>query len=240
MFVCLLQDGEQVGRVMISSGLALEGSHSGALGPLHFPPAHMSYVPPVPEFLRPLPKPAPLVPRLQSRPVSLVQHKEDQPQDEICFPPSIYNSKLFPPPPPHFSHYASLQGPYGMYPGHYTPFRDRPLPPNPNPPLSPLEAYPGPQSPHQYSPPAQVKPGQSLLREKDKKFKVPSGKEGSMKHRILTRPESKKKGKNASEVHQTAIATNNNTPTPSFSKGSLIQLASGELRKVETHYHLFF
>uniref|UniRef100_A0A1B6EKJ1 AXH domain-containing protein n=1 Tax=Cuerna arida TaxID=1464854 RepID=A0A1B6EKJ1_9HEMI len=234
---------------MISSGLVAEGSHSGlgagTSAPMHFPPSHMSYepflkggggIPPVPEFLRPLPKPAPLVPRYnapQPRPVSLVQHKEE-PSEDTTFPSSIYNSRLFPPPPPPFSHYPGLQGPYGsLYPAHYTPYRDRPLP-NPNPPLSPLEAYPGPQSP-QYSPPAPVKPGQSLL--KDKRFKVPSGKEGSLKHRILTRPDPKKKKptvtiQTPTEV-QTPVATNNNIPTPSFNKGSLIQLASGELRKVE-------
>ncbi|KAG8274045.1 poly(G) binding [Homalodisca vitripennis] len=234
---------------MISSGLVAEGSHSGlgagTSAPMHFPPSHMSFepflkggggIPPVPEFLRPLPKPAPLVPRYnapQPRPVSLVQHKEEPPED-TTFPSSIYNSRLFPPPPPPFSHYPGLQGPYGsLYPAHYTPYRDRPLP-NPNPPLSPLEAYPGPQSP-QYSPPAPAKPGQSLL--KDKKFKVPSGKEGSLKHRILTRPDPKKKKPTVTiqtppEV-QTPVATNNNIPTPSFNKGSLIQLASGELRKVE-------
>lgn len=245
---------------MISSGLVVEGAHG--LGSLHFPSSHMNFepflkgggsMPPVPEFLRPLPKPAPLVPRYnggQSRPVSLVQHKEDQTpvslsSDDICFPPSIYNSKLFPPPPPALplAHYPGLQGPYGaLYPGHYTPYRDRSLHPGnssqnpnsrPNPPLSPLEAYPGPQSP-QYSPPAHIKQSPSHNIQRDKKFKVPSGKEGSLKHRILTRPADAKKKKlpTITEV-QSPLANNNNSSTPGFNKGSLIQLSSGELRKVE-------
>lgn len=231
---------------MISSGLVVDGSPS--LGPsLHFAPPHMSFepflkgsaassIPPVPEFLRPLPKPAPLVPRYngnrQQHP-SLPQHKEDPPvsTEDTSFPSSIYNSRLFPPPPPTFSHYP-LQGPYGnLYPTHYTPFRDRPLPTNPNPPVSPLEAYPGPQSPR-YSPPAQVKPGQSLL--KDKKFKVPSGKEGSLKHRILTtRPDAKKKRPSVPPTPSELPTSSTPPSTPSFNKGSLIQLANGELRKVE-------
>lgn len=229
---------------MISNGLVVDGPPG--LGPsLHFPPPHMSFepflkagsapIPQVPEFLRPLPKPAPLVPRYngsrQQHP-SLPPHKEESSvsSDDTAFPSSIYNSRLFPPPPPAFSHYP-MQGPYGsLYPAHYTPYRERPLPPNPNPPVSPMEAYPGPQSPR-YSPPSQVKPGQSLL--KDKKFKVPSGKEGSLKHRILTRPEAKKKRPAAQPTPAEPPAPSTPTVTPSFNKGSLIQLANGDLRKVE-------
>ncbi|XP_054288222.1 WAS/WASL-interacting protein family member 3-like isoform X1 [Macrosteles quadrilineatus] len=224
----LQSDTDDGASAMISSGVVVEG-HG-----LHYPASHMSFgsIPPVPEFLRPLPKPAPLVARYnQNRPVSLVQHKEDE--DNTTFPSSIYNSRLFPPPPP-FSHYPGLQGPYGsLYPAHYTPFRERHLPPNPNPnpPLSPLEAYPGPQSPrYSHSPPETQVKGQNLT--KDKKFKVPSGKEGSLKHRILTRPDTKRRRPQLPSVPE-GVATNNNVPSPSFNKGSLIQLANGELRKVE-------
>lgn len=253
---------------MISSGIAVDGSHGGLGHPLHFPPAphpHMTFepflkggagIPPVPEFLRPLPKPAPLLPRYNGAqrvkyhdgPVNLAQHKEETPSEETNFQ-SIYNPRLFPPPHPPFPHYPTLQGPYGsLYPGHYTPLlsRDRPNLPPGNQPLSPLEAYPSPHSaPNSpaatYSPPAPpsplVKPGQSVLI-RDRRFKVPSGKEGSLKHRILTRPESSRaKRKSIApptpvEVH-TPLTNNNNSPTPNFNKGSLIQLSNGELKRVE-------
>lgn len=265
---------------MISSGLVLEGSHGGLGHPLPYPPTshhpHMTFepflkgaagpIPPVPEFLRPLPKPAPIVPqrlyngaqkvKYHDGPVNLAQPKEETSVDDPNFP-SIYNSRLFPPPPHFPTHYPTLQGPYGsLYPGHYTPLlRDRPnLPPAGNPPLSPLEAYPSPHSaPNSpastYSPPAPqsplVKPGQSILI-RDRRFKVPSGKEGSLKHRILTRPDANKAKRRVvppsattAEI-QTSVTTNNNninnnnnTHTPSFNKGSLIQLANGELKRVE-------
>uniref|UniRef100_A0A1B6E312 AXH domain-containing protein n=1 Tax=Clastoptera arizonana TaxID=38151 RepID=A0A1B6E312_9HEMI len=251
---------------MISSGVAVDGTHGGLGHPLHFStaPPHMTFepflkggagIPPVPEFLRPLPKPAPMVPRYNGvqrvkyhdGPVNLVQHKEEATPEDTNFQ-SLYSHRLYPHPHP-FPHYSSLQGPYGsLYPGHYTPLltRDRPnLPPPGNPPLSPLEAYPSPHSaPNSpaatYSPPAPqsplVKPGQSLLI-KDRRFKVPSGKEGSLKHRILTRPESNRTKRKVvslppAEV-QTPVTTNNNSPTPSFNKGSLIQLSNGDLKRVE-------
>lgn len=259
---------------MISSGLVVEGSHGGLGHPLPYPPTshhpHMTFepflkgavgpIPPVPEFLRPLPKPAPIVPRYNGAqrlkyhdgPVNLAQPKEETPVDDPNYPTSIYNSRLFPPPPHFPPHYPSLQGPYGsLYPGHYTPLlRDRPtLPPTGNPPLSPLEAYPSPHSaPNSpastYSPPAAqsplVKPGQSVLI-RDRRFKVPSGKEGSLKHRILTRPDASKAKRRvlATSAATTEIVApvatnnNNNTHTPSFNKGSLIQLANGELKRVE-------
>lgn len=133
------------------------------------------------------------------------------------------------------------------------------------PPLSPLEAY-SPTTPtasttflsppSTFSPPTTVKTTTS----RDKRvqlppqpFKVPSGKEGSLKHRILTRPEDANpraaaaapldlqrdpsaRGKltSASSPPRSPKRTvNNNTVPGNFAKGSLIQLANGELRRVE-------
>jgi hypothetical protein len=124
--------------------------------------------------------------------------------------------------------------------------------------------------PSTFSPPSPVKPGQSVLRDKritsqtaqqtaqtqsnhqSVAFKVPSGKEGSLKHRILTRPEDGGRNiapldlqKPAETPRKRLNATmspprspkkavnNNNTVLSNFTKGSLIQLASGELRKIE-------
>ncbi|XP_075225555.1 uncharacterized protein LOC142326756 [Lycorma delicatula] len=290
---------------MIASGLAVEGSH-GLGHPLHFAHPHMTFgAPPVPEFLRPLPKPAPLVARYngasaaaaaaaaaarskyESGPVNLAQQQQQQQQQQSQQSQSqqhkeedeyLYNSRLFPPPPPPppppFSHFPSLPaGPYGtLYPGHYTPLltRDRPnLPPPPsNPPLSPLEAFPSPHSaPNSpastYSPPSPaVKSAHPSYR--DRKFKVPSGKEGSLKHRILTttttpcasttttatRPDVLSSSATLSStslsssitlskykrrgLFQSGIAPTGTEVLPaSFNKGSLIQLANGELKRVE-------
>jgi hypothetical protein len=124
--------------------------------------------------------------------------------------------------------------------------------------------------PSTFSPPSPAKPGQSVLRDKritsqtaqqtaqtqsnhqSVAFKVPSGKEGSLKHRILTRPEDGGRNiapldlqKPAETPRKRLNATmspprspkkavnNNNTVLSNFTKGSLIQLASGELRKIE-------
>lgn len=80
-----------------------------------------------------------------------------------------------------------------------------------------------------------------LGREKESKncksvgFKVPTGKEGSMKYRILARPY-EKDGRRKSPVMDKATivrsTTNNNTPT-NFTKSSLIELGNGELKRVE-------
>ena len=146
-----------------------------------------------PEFLRPLPKPAPVIsPRCNGstlngyrvpppRPgaVNLVNKEEDD-----CAYRGIY-----PPPLPPNYHFPG--GPYGaLYPGHYTPL----LPPQPSfvPSCSPV-----------------VKPGQSLLR---------PNKEIPLKHRILHDVPKRR-----------AVAVLNTN----FTKGSLIQLANGDLRRVE-------
>lgn len=84
---------------------------------------------------------------------------------------------------------------------------------------------------------------------------MPSGKEGSLKHRILTRPYGEKDSKHrSSAIHGSVVryvkfcrsvldvikrdfvvhrsSSNNNAPT-NFTKGSLIELYNGELRRVE-------
>ncbi|PNF26152.1 hypothetical protein B7P43_G04465 [Cryptotermes secundus] len=192
---------------MISASVVVEGGAGVAPAsgrPMTFvEPFLLSNKTSPPEFLRPLPKAAPLVspryngsapplngcrvppgrkfpPQPDAAAVNFVSKEEED---------SPYRG-LYPPPPSY--HYPG--GPYGaLYPGHYTPLL---------PPYSPLQPS--------CSPP--VKPGQSLLR---------PGKEGSLKHRILTRPPDPPK-------RHTVAPHNTN-----FTKGSLIQLASGELRRVE-------
>ena len=191
---------------MISASVVLEGGTGvapGGGGAMTFvEPFLLSNKSSPPEFVRPLPKPAPLVspryngsvqppngcrvpparkfPQPDTGAVNLVSKEE-----EDCPYRGLYS------PLPSY-HYPG--GPYGaLYPGHYTPLL---------PPYSPLQPSCGPP----------VKPGQSLLR---------SGKEGSLKHRILARPPEPPKRR--------AVAPHNTN----FTKGSLIQLANGELRRVE-------
>ncbi|XP_050517648.1 protein mono-ADP-ribosyltransferase PARP4 isoform X2 [Diabrotica virgifera virgifera] len=96
------------------------------------------------------------------------------------------------------------------------------------------------------------------LNSQNSSFKVPSGKEGSLKHRILIRPDEVsprggpldlqksiegRKRLLATAANTTATMSpprsprkpplNNNTITGSFAKGSLIQLHSGEMRRIE-------
>lgn len=165
---------------------------------------------------------------------------------------------------------AGVPGPYGtLYPSPYAPMM-RTSYVQPPPPLSPLETYSPPSSasatspgtfvspPVTFSTPV-VKPGQSVLRDKratatvtssasQGSFKVPSGKEGSLKHRILTRPAGESIGTHGvisrkrlpgsalsppTTPTKPTLNTNNNTIPGNFAKGSLIQLATGELRRVE-------
>lgn len=202
-----------------------------------------------------------------SGPVNLAQHKEETVTSDDVISVAAYSAGAAYPrlyhPPPHattFSplHYqSSLPSPYSsLYASPYTPLlRSNYVQP---PPLSPLETYSPPSQPPtspatfippttSYSPSAtsQIKPGQSILKEKPKtpNFKVPSGKEGSLKHRILTRPSGESpiscKKRLTSTLSPPAtptkptLNTNNNTVPGNFAKGSLIQLASGELRRVE-------
>ncbi|XP_058811548.1 uncharacterized protein LOC131676496 [Topomyia yanbarensis] len=68
----------------------------------------------------------------------------------------------------------------------------------------------------------------------DNEFKVPSGKEGSLKHRILTRPPSERDAKRRSPTTKstTIFRPFENGSTTNFTKGALIQLA-GECKRVE-------
>lgn len=184
-------------------------------------------------------------------------------------------SRIYQQPPPPFAAMPYASTPYSsLY--HQSPYMMRTTygQPQPQPPpLSPLDTYshspPATATANNnstyVSPPAQlsphVKPGQSVLRDKRTtlstsvsnnnsnggNFKVPSGKEGSLKHRILTRPP----GESASVSSRKrlpatgsalsppttptkpALNTNNNTVPGNFTKGSMIQLATGQLRRVE-------
>lgn len=66
-------------------------------------------------------------------------------------------------------------------------------------------------------------------------FKVPSGKEGSLKHRLLARPTpaDKEANKRKSPITASVVRTNNNSSTSNFTKGAFIELANGALRRVE-------
>lgn len=125
--------------------------------------------------------------------------------------------------------------------------------------------------PSTFSPPSAIKTAQTLLRDKrtpphqsiqsastslappqspstqtqSREFKVPCGKEGSLKHRILrtddVRPLDLQKPPEGRKRLQATISPprspkktlNNNLSPGSFAKGSLIQLHNGELRKIE-------
>ncbi|XP_060535083.1 ataxin-1 [Cylas formicarius] len=102
--------------------------------------------------------------------------------------------------------------------------------------------------PAAYSPPSGVaKTNQTTPREKNTPtqlagFKVPSGKEGSMKHRLLTRPDAPLDLQKVPEGRRRLQATQSPPRSPkrppngaarNFNRGQLIQLASGEFRKVE-------
>ncbi|XP_063930978.1 ataxin-1 [Zophobas morio] len=202
-----------------------------------------------------------------STPVNLTQHK-----DEIVEELPYY--RLYPT-PPHISHFPQFTT---MYQSHYPPMI-RPTFPTTS--LQPLETY-SPTTPtaitsstflsppSTFSPPSPVKSGQSVLRDKrvpsqtaqtttqvqsshqSVAFKVPSGKEGSLKHRILTRPEDGSRNLAPLDLQKPAEISrrrlnatmspprspkksinNNNTVPNNFSKGCLIQLTNGELRKIE-------
>ncbi|KAL0271317.1 UNVERIFIED_CONTAM: hypothetical protein PYX00_008444 [Menopon gallinae] len=282
---------------MIStSSLVLDGHHglgpgAGAGGPHHmaFDPYLRGKLPgAVPEFLCPLPKPAPIVPRFNGQRTSPSQspelkpgHLNGHPTTSASGPVNLapgpvnltsgkhegadvqrsngslqiphlstsYTSRIFPPPG---FHYPSLQDPYGsMYPSSYPSLLNRPTYINSSS-LSPLERqYSPPQSsagnsaapflqpypsqntpqappPPPPPPPSATKPGQSLLREK-RPFKIPPGKEVNGKQRVLSSSASVTK-----RVTLPINVNNNNNLLPSnFTKGSLIQLANGELRRVE-------
>lgn len=172
---------------------------------------------------------------------------------------AAYTSRMFP--PPGFP-YAGLQTYGSLYPSPYSSLLNRPTYINSTP-LSPLERqYSPPQSanggtnnpaflpPGSYSnqntpqahpppppPPPVAKPGQSLLREK-KSFKIPPGKDNvnvkqqqqqQQPPRVIPSKPQTKRVTLSSNVNN----NNNNLLPPNFTKGSLIQLANGDLRRVE-------
>lgn len=228
------------------------------------------------EFLMPLPKPLNrlstnpstngLRPRVSKysppaasgapNPVNLVQHKDEPTQEELYQSNvAAYAARMLHVPQA-FS-YANLQGPYGptLYPPPYTPLLPR----------SPLEStyipqqmYPNRPLLSHSQPPQELKSPKKISSET---FKVPSGKEGSLKHRILTRPApsasvvsdcvKKQVSPTSTVTSPTAVVSqssnsggsaavssprtiNNNTIIPmGFGRDSLIRLATGELKRVE-------
>lgn len=198
-------------------------------------------------------------------PVSIVQPKEEIPEDMSPYSPYRL-----------FSH--APQFPAFPYPLCQPSFLMRPnFPPTP---LSPMDTF-SPTTPtatstflsppSTFSPPSALKTPQTVLRDKrtppqqplqpppsllppppcpssqaqSREFKVPCGKEGSLKHRILrtddVRPLDLQKPPEGRKRLQATISPprspkktiNNNLSPGSFTKGSLIQLHNGELRKIE-------
>jgi len=235
---------------MIStSSLVLDGPHG--LGPSG--PHHLSFVEPYlrakmpsTEFLRPLPKPAPMVPRYNGRPPTTQSPRKDFLPPTSC-PSSMgpvnlakdadagfaYSSRLFP-------HPGFFSNPYsGLYPSPYPSVLTRPTyinhapiqleaqytPPHssPNNPAfrSPNDYAAPPQPPpvSVASKPAPPAPAPVPPAREKKPFKVPPGREPKSK----SLPLRTKRPANH----------NNNTLPPYFTKGSLIQLGNGELRRVE-------
>lgn len=199
-----------------------------------------------------VPPQRPLTKYATPTPVNLTQqqqqpHKEDT-QDDLHYIPY----RGFHPP---FTPYAPFTT---MYQPHYTHMlRSTTFPTTPTP-LPPIDTYSTITTSTFLSPPTPTfSPPQNILRDKrgeQAAFKVPSGKEGSLKHRILTRPEDNRHapldlqkigtGENNKNKNRTSTVlspppkspkkiNNNNSVPGNFNKGSLIQLTSGELRKIE-------
>ncbi|XP_050301819.1 uncharacterized protein LOC126740010 [Anthonomus grandis grandis] len=198
-------------------------------------------------------------------PVNLTQPKEEIKEDPL----SPYSRYLF-----HSTQYAPFGYPTLCQPSYI--LRTPTFPPTP---LSPQEIFspatPTASStgtflspPTTYSPPSTVvKPPQTILRRsspvvssphvpnsplpQSPSFKVPSGKEGSLKHRLLVRPEDainrsapldlQKPPEGRGRLTAATISPprspkrhlNNNTVPANFQKGQLIQLANGEFKKIE-------
>ncbi|KAL1517346.1 hypothetical protein ABEB36_001120 [Hypothenemus hampei] len=187
-------------------------------------------------------------------PVNLTQPKEQE--SKVEDPLSPYSPyRLFPPSPQYtpFPYPALCQQPYIL--------RTPTFPPTP---LSPQEIFspatPGASNSTTFlSPPSTFSPKQLKPHSphnhppQSPSFKVPSGKEGSMKHRLLTRPEDaiikpldlQKPPEGRKRL--TAMTTispplprspsrkhlNNNTVPGNFQKGQWIQLANGEFKRIE-------
>ncbi|XP_063240969.1 ataxin-1-like [Bacillus rossius redtenbacheri] len=136
--------------------------------------------------------------------------------------PKRYNGAP-PPPPPRGPRYQ--EAPVNLAPQHkdgsppfpqYAPFHGLAGA------YAPLYAAP---PPHYAPPPQRYSPPPPHPGARGRGFKVPCGKEGSLKHRILTRGGAP--GTSSSPAGCSAVLPAN------FSRGSLVQLASGELKRVE-------
>lgn len=203
----------------------------------------------------------PSPPSLQSA-VNLTQTKEEVNEDIS----QAYSYRMFPQ-FTHFSYPQLVQQPYLMR----TSFPPTPLSPMEFSPATPTATSTFMSPPSTFSPPSALKQPQVVLREKrtppqtqqislpsphtpphtqtSVAFKVPSGKEGSLKHRILTRPEDnvrsgpldlqkppegrKRLQATMSPPRSPKSTLNNNVAAGNFAKGSLIQLHNGDLKRIE-------
>ncbi|XP_055526678.1 uncharacterized protein LOC129719195 isoform X3 [Wyeomyia smithii] len=96
--------------------------------------------------------------------------------------------------------------------------------------VSSITSHPHGNHPHQLS----VDSQRLEQMPQDNEFKVPSGKEGSLKHRILTRPTCDRDTRRKSPITKstTIFRPFEHGSTTNFTKGALIQLA-GECKRVE-------
>lgn len=231
---------------LVLDGLGPAGPHHMGFGE-HYMRSKMPSVPS--EFLRPLPKPAPLVPRYNGRPAPSQSPRKDYMPPSSTGPPvsgpvnlakdanegTYYTSRIF--------HPGFFPPPYGgLYASPYSSMLTRPTY-IPSTPLSPMDTqYPSTQtspnnpafrSPGGYSPqpPPPMPPATSTSSSisqvttksqpsvaQKRPFKVPPGRE--TKAKLI--PQRVKRQN-----------LNNNTLPPNFTKGSLIRLGNGELRRVE-------
>ncbi|XP_025836433.1 pollen-specific leucine-rich repeat extensin-like protein 2 isoform X2 [Agrilus planipennis] len=174
-------------------------------------------------------------------PVNLTSSSQQSPLKEEPVDDLAYNaySRLFPPPPHTFAHYPS---PYAIYQSPYTPLLPRnfapppPLSPLETPPytpttpsvaattgatfLSPSATFSPPvlskTSPQQQQQHQQQQHGTVVVTSTSASspgFKIPSGKEGSLKHRILTRPGDIPKSVTSL---QKTLSVADSTPTPAY------------------------
>lgn len=197
--------------------------------------------------------------------VNIAQTKEDVPEDMSPYSPY----RLFPHTPQFAGFpYPLCQPTFLMRPN----FPPTPLSPMDTfSPATPTATSTFLSPPSTFSPPSAIKTVQTVLRDKRtppqptlqsvsaslpppqspstqsqcREFKVPCGKEGSLKHRILRtddiRPLDLQKPPEGRKRLQATISPprspkrtiNNNLSPGSFAKGSLIQLHNGELRKIE-------
>ncbi|XP_050433758.1 ataxin-1-like [Adelges cooleyi] len=266
---------------MITSGLVVDGVGHGL--PTHLPYNHhhpvvhsrMSYmeqsymkavpapspqssepVSATPEFLRPLPKPAPVNP-LKAPRASKYPPPPQPPTENACRPVNLTQAKE-PPPPPEHLRLDDRHHPYTMY-GHprlyvsASPYHPYPMP-------APYGVYTSPYAPvlprdarHLMQPPQERRypspPTKSTARTSPsssssppEQFKVPNGrvdnKQTTAQQRILQPPHPVSAPAAAAEPPVKRPRTTPEPPSPpaktsNFTKGSLIRLANGNIKKVE-------